>query len=215
MVKNNTKMILTLSAILGGMAFSAIISGALADDDDPFKASEHFKIERPSQLEASDADAIYDNILKQMSDGYAQSGDVTAKKYKNWRRENNAPYLSAGHGNRYLSNYSNNIARNYLELRRGEKMPVGSILAKDSFTATDGDDIYAGALFIMEKLAEGVSNKTGDWRYAMIMPDGSVFGDSAIAGDESMKFCHDCHDRVKNRDYLFLIPQQYRRSDSN
>ena len=177
---------------------------------DAFKPTEHFKIERPAELKSDDANAIYDSIIKQMSEGYAQSGIRAAKDYLKWRRDNNAPYLSSGHGNRFLNNYGNAVSKGYLKLRRGSKMPVGSVLAKDSFTVTDGKEIFGGALFLMEKLADNAKPQTGDWRYVMIMPDGSIFGDNAVADDESMQFCHDCHKRVKTRDYLFLIPQKFR-----
>jgi len=203
----NFKLIVKIIPII----FVIGITGeALAGSHDPFKQAEHFKIERPADLDASNANEIYDSIIEQMAQGYAQSGYKSAQDFRNWRRDNNAPYLSAGHGNRFLNNYGNKISNGYLKLRRGQKMPAGSVLAKDSFTVTDDGEIYAGALFIMEKLAEGKSPASGDWRYAMIMPDGSLFGDSAVEGDNSMKFCQDCHNRVKTRDYLFLIPQIFR-----
>jgi len=193
------------------LAMAALmISEVQAGSDDPFRQAEHFKIERPADLDASNANEIYDSIIEQMAKGYSQSGYKTAKEYRDWRRDNNAPYLSAGHGNRFLNNFGNNISSGYLKLRRGQKMPVGSVLAKDSFTVTDNGEIFAGALFIMEKLAQGKSPTSGDWRYAMIMPDGSLFGDSTVEGDSSMQFCQDCHKRVKTRDYLFLIPQKFR-----
>ena len=168
---------------------------AQAQSQDPFKPTEHFKIERPAALQSDDANEIYASIIKQMAEGYAQSGDPTAKDYLGWRRDNTAPYLSGGHGNRFLNNYGNKISQDYLALKRGEKMPVGSILAKDSFTVTQEKEIFAGALFLMEKLPAGTN---------------SVFGDSELAGDETMQFCHDCHVRVKKRDYLYLIPRKYR-----
>ena len=200
----------------GIYVLSVLIIGLMpARADDIFIPREHFKLEQPTLLKPADATKIYESIIEEMADGYSQSGNEYAMEYGNWQRENNAPYLSAGHGNRYLNNFSNKIAENYLNLRRGEKMPIGSVLAKDSFTVTKDNDIFAGALFIMEKLAAGTKVDHGDWRYLMIMPDGSLLGDSTVAGDESMNFCHDCHIRVKNRDYLFLIPKPFRRTSQN
>ncbi len=193
---------------LAVLASAATLAPSLAQD--AFKPTEHFKIERPADLKSDDANAIYDSIIKQMAEGYAQSGIAAAKDYLKWRRDNNAPYLSGGHGNRFLNNYGNAVSKGYLALRRGSKMPVGSVLAKDSFTVTDDKEIFGGALFLMEKLADNGKPQTGNWRYVMIMPDGSIFGDNAVAGDESMQFCHDCHKRVKTRDYLFLIPKKFR-----
>jgi len=36
----------------------------------------------------------------------------------------------------------------------------------------------------MEKMPSGFSYVTGDWRYSMIMPDGSLFGETRGANDE-------------------------------
>jgi hypothetical protein len=201
--------------LIAFLALFVAFSGVEANAQDPLKPKEHFKIERPAYLKSTDAKETYDSIIKQMVEGYAQSGNRVAQEYRNWRQDNNAPYLSSGHGNRYLNNYGNKISQGYLKLRRGQLMPAGSVLAKDSFTVTDANDIFAGALFIMEKLVAGSNSKTADWRYLMIMPDGSLFGDSAEAGNESMQFCHDCHNRAKHRDYLYLIPGEYRNNVSN
>ena len=192
------------------IAIVAALTVAPASAQDSLIPKEHFKIERPVKLSADEANEIYDNLIEKMAAGYAQSHNKLAKDYRNWQRENSSPYLSAGHGNRFLNNYSNPKGEGYLKLRRGQKMPVGSILAKDSFTVTEDKEIFPGALFIMEKTAPGINPKTDDWRYVMIMPDGSLLGDSNAAGDEGMQFCHDCHKRAKSRDFLFLIPKVFR-----
>lgn len=192
------------------IALVAAFTVAPVSAQDSLTPKEHFKIERPVKLSPDEANKVYDDLIEKMAAGYAQSHIVLAKDYRNWQRENSSPYLSAGHGNRFLNNYSNPKGEGYLKLRRGEKMPVGAILAKDSFTVTEDKEIFPGALFIMEKTAPGINPKTDDWRYVMIMPDGSLLGDSNVADDESMKFCHDCHQRAKSRDFLFLIPQAFR-----
>ena len=182
---------------------------AYAADDDPFSPEGHVKIERPADLDAADASAIYREIAKRMAEGYAQSDYADAKVYQQWTKQNSAPYLSPGHGNRFLNNYGNAIAKGYLALDVDEKMPVGSILAKDSFTVTDNQEIFAGALFLMEKLEEGKHPATGDWRYAMILPDGSLIGDTLGDDPDSMTFCHDCHEQVADTDFLFGIPAKF------
>jgi hypothetical protein len=55
-------------------------------------------------------------------------------------------------------------------------LPAGSVVAKDSFAVTAAGDVFAGPLFIMEKMSQGFNAASRDWRYTMIMPDGSVFG---------------------------------------
>jgi len=179
--------------------------------NDPLTPKRHFKIEKPGRLNQAEALSVYENVREQMAKGYGSSGDAAAKAFTGWRRFNTAPYVSATHGNRYVNNYGNAKAKGYHRLKKGEKMPAGSILAKDSFAVTQDNGLYAGALFVMEKLEAGTSPATGDWRYQMIMPDGSFLGDSQGAGADKVDFCHGCHKAVKNKDYLFYIPKDYRR----
>ena len=176
-----------------------------AEAQDPFRPEGHIKIERPANLDGAGAESIYAEISRQMAEGYAQSDEPAAKNYQELLKFNSAPYLSAGHGNRFLNNYGNRVSENYLRLEEGEAMPVGSVLLKDSFTVTDDDEIFAGALFIMEKLAGNASPDTGDWRYVMILPDGSKIGDTTGANPEAMTFCHTCHIQAEHTDYVFGI----------
>ena len=169
-------------------------------------------------LEAkADAIKVYDEIADEMARGYAVSGDPTAHAYRRWRRYNDASYRSETHGNRYVNNYANGIANKagYGDLKEGVVMPPGAVLAKDSFTYTADHELYAGALFIMEKLPAGGNPAMADWRYAMIMPDGSVFGDTNNETAERMDFCHHCHKQVEEFDYLFFVPEEYRRRFPN
>ena len=181
----------------------------LAADDDPFQPDGHIKIERPADLDAADASAIYQEISRQMAQGYAQSDNEDAGKYQEWTQFNSAPYISLGHGNRFLNNYGNRIAEGYLDLDIDEKMPVGSVLAKDSFTVTEEEEIFAGALFLMEKLEDEAFPETGDWRYVMILPDGSLIGDTLGDDPDSMTFCHDCHEQAVETDFVFGIPKKF------
>ena len=170
-------------------AFSAIVAGIVAAGAvgdavhaqvkrEALTPKGHLKVDRPANLSAAEALAIYENIADDMARGYAASRELAAKKFPGWRQYNSAPYRSATHGNRYVNNYANGKASRYGRLKRGEQMPLGALLAKDSFTVPANGDVFGGPLFVMEKLAKGVSPQTGDWRYVMIMPDGSYFGDS-------------------------------------
>jgi hypothetical protein len=178
---------------------------------------EHFKINRPGELAKDDANIDYNSIVDGMVRAYIASGDRTAAHYRGWRRFNDAPYLSDTHGNRYVNNYANAVAVDggYGHLKPGARMPAGAIIAKDSFTYTTDGKLFPGALFIMEKLAEGTSANTADWRYAMILPDGSIFGDSAAGGAAKMEFCHVCHSQRAAFDSLYFIPEEYRRRFPN
>jgi len=182
-----------------------------AHSQDAAQPKRHFKIQKPAQLDAAEALTIYDNVADRMAKGYSLSGDATAKTYRTWQLHNTAPYQSATHGNRYVNNYVNPMGKAYGRLKKGERLPAGSIIAKDSLTVTSKRDVFAGALFIMERLPTGQSPKTGDWRYKMIMPDGSLFGDTRGEGADKVAFCHDCHVAAADDDYLFFMPQGYKR----
>jgi hypothetical protein len=170
----------------------------------------HIKIENPGNMTAEKAESTYLKIIKDLAGFYAVSRDQAAMRFSNWQRFNKTPYLSATHGNRYVNNYANPIAVR-AEYGRGKKMPAGSVLAKDSFTVTDDGEVFGAALFLMEKLPPGVSPQTADWRYWMIMPDGSILGDTEDDSAGEVAFCHTCHKSVARDDFLFFVPGEYRR----
>ena len=61
-------------------------------------------------------------------------------------------------------------------------------------------------------MAPGFYEKSGDWRYTMIMPDGSLFGITKSEGSDRVEFCADCHRAVgKSQDHMFYIPKKYRK----
>ena len=202
-------LVAAVSAIVAGIAVGDAAHAQIKRESLIPKG--HLKIERPANLSAAEALAIYDNIADDLARGYAASHEVAAQKFRGWRQYNSAPYRSATHGNRYINNYANGMASRYGRLKPGEQMPPGALLAKDSFTVSANGDVYGGPFFVMEKLGKGVSPQTGDWRYAMIMPDGSYFGDSTGDGAERVGFCNGCHTAVADDDDLFFIPAKDRK----
>lgn len=199
---------------LATVAFPPFVARAESlEGDRALNPQEHLKLNRPGRLTKNDAMVIYDTIAEHMAERLAISGEPVASEYRSWPRSNDAPYLSATHGSRYVNNYANLAAvrAGYNNLRPGIVMPPGAVLAKDSFTFTDDRALFIGALFVMEKLAAGRSPDTADWRYLMILPDGSVFADSTGAFPETAAFCHTCHIQAEEFDYLFFLPEEYRR----
>lgn len=191
-----------------------VIAGFAALAGEVDESGGHIKIEEPARIGNDELSDIYRKLLGRMTSGYALSNYPFASGYNKWQLYNTAPYLSATHGNRYINNYANGRAKQYGKLGNGEKLPAGSVLAKDSLTITAERKVFPGALFIMEKLPAGISASTGDWRYVMIMPDGSLFGDSQGEGAAEMKFCHDCHTIKAKNDFVFFVPKKYRRGGS-
>jgi hypothetical protein len=170
----------------------------------------HFRVPNPARLSDADAVSIYDRIRDDMVAAYRLSQDPVTDRYYTWRRYNQAPYLSAMHGDRYINNYANAEAKSYGQTGEAP-MPAGAVLAKDSFTVTAQGDVFTGPLFLMEKMAPGFAAEGRDWRYTMIMPDGSLFGTTNGEGSERMAFCLSCHKTAGDAaDHLFFVPEEYR-----
>ncbi len=181
------------------------------DADDAARPTRHFRVERPAGLTGADALTIYNRILDEMVAGYRLSSFPGAEKYRLWRRYNTVPYRSAQHGERYVSNYANEIAGNYRYFEASGNLPKGSVLVKDSFAVTARGDVFSGPLFVMEKMSTGFNPESRDWRYSMYMPDGSLFGVTNGEGAERVEFCITCHKEAGHeQDHLFYVPERYR-----
>ncbi len=172
----------------------------------------HDRIRNSAELTAQEAEAIYRVLADGLAQTYALSGDPVSAGYRNWQRFNTAPYKSMTHGRRYVSNYANEIARDYGKFDAAGRLPVGAVVAKDSFVVTDDGAVSAGPLFVMEKMAAGFNYVSGDWRYSMISADGVLLGRTKGAGAEQVEFCIACHLAVEKQDHLFFVPEQVRLS---
>lgn len=200
-------------AVLMAAGSAAVARPALGQEEasDPAKPQRHFRVERPADLSDADALSVYSRILDDMVAGYRLSGDTTARDFRAWRRFNKAPYRSQTHGERFVNNYGNATAKAYGAYEKAGSLPVGSILAKDSFAVTSSGDVFTGPLFLMEKMPAGFNAASRDWRYSMIMPDGSLFGVTGGSGSARVEFCITCHQAAGDeRDHLFFMPEAYR-----
>jgi len=183
---------------------SALVAASAAEGEDA-----HIAIENPAELSKEEANAHYRGLSRRMARGYAAAQLDLIRNYQSWPLFNDAPYISATHGQRFVNSYANRMAHNYGTLEEGEELPMGSVLAKDSMTVTDEGRIHPGAMFVMEKLAKGTSPDTADWRYIMVLPDGSLFGDTMGSRADAVAYCHTCHELVAERDYTFFVPEEY------
>ncbi|MHA1114360.1 MAG: cytochrome P460 family protein, partial [Alphaproteobacteria bacterium] len=61
------------------------------------------------------------------------------------------------------------------------------------------------------KMATGFNAESGDWRYAMIMPNGAMFGETKGQNSAGVAFCAECHMSVaEDQDSMFFLPEEYR-----
>ena len=117
----------------------------------------HSRLRNPAEVSRDEAARVYAIALPSLRLGYESSGEPVAGNYQSWQRFNTAPYLSATHGNHYINNYANALARDYGSFEGGGKLPPGSVLAKDSFSITASRGILLGPLFVMDQDATRVS----------------------------------------------------------
>jgi hypothetical protein len=171
----------------------------------------HYRLRDPKSLDPERAAEIYVIARAAMGIGYPLSGSPVARDYQNWRRYNSAPYLSARHGNHYLNNYANQRALAYGEFEAAGRLPVGAVIAKDSFSVTNSGGILLGPLFIMEKMPQGFNYVSGDWKYTLVRSDGMFFGETNGPGAERVEYCIACHLARERYDHLYFIPMGSRR----
>ncbi len=203
-----------LAGLTLGLASPAVEAGERLQtaqiSGDPDKPRRHFRIRRPARLAPAEAEETYQQLVDELIAGYAPTDHPAARDYRNWRRYNSAPYLSATHGNLYINNYVNEAGRAYGSFENAGILPVGAIIAKDSFVVERNGEVRPGPLFIMEKMPKGFNYVSGDWRYTQIMPDGVFFGETLGEDAERVAFCIGCHLAVEQQDHLFFIPAPYR-----
>jgi hypothetical protein len=173
---------------------------------------EHFKVPDPAGLSPADAETVYSRISESMQSGYALSDHGEVMSYRKWDRYNTHPYRSAQHGERFVNNFANAAGNAFGNPAAAGIFPAGSILVKESFSVTKTGSVFSGPLFIMEKMPPGFLEESRDWRYSMIMPDGSLFGMTKGDGDANVTFCTGCHEMVGDtQDAVFFVPEGYRK----
>ena len=164
-----------------------------------------------AEISPAEAKGAYDCLVGELKAAYAKAGLTTVKDYTRWTNVNTAPYQSATHGSRYVNNYANKRAASfYVKFEESGKMPAGAVLAKDSFVVHPDGRVGVGPLFVMEKMNAGFSAASGDWRYTMVMPDGSKFGETKGENADRVKFCVGCHVAAEDTDNMFFLPEEYR-----
>ena len=214
MLRHLTTAGCVLAGLTLGLASPAVEAGERLQtaqiSGDPDQPRRHFRIRRPARLTPAEAEETYRQLVDELVAGYAPADHPAARDYRNWRRFNSAPYLSATHGNLYINNYVNEAGRAYGRFENAGILPVGTIIAKDSFVVERNGEARPGPLFIMEKMPKGFNYVSGDWRYTQIMPDGVFFGETLGEDAERVAFCIGCHLAVEQQDHLFFIPAPYR-----
>lgn len=147
-----------------------------------------------------------------MRTAYAKAPIDEARTFSTWAKFSTQPYKSATHGERYVHNHANRKADAYGRYEEAGTMPVGAVLAKPSFTVGADGRATVGPLFLMEKMLSGFLAESGDWKYTMVMADGSLFGVTNGKNAAGMQFCIACHQAAADHDHMMFLPEEYRTS---
>ncbi len=162
-------------------------------------------------MTAAEAVAAYDCLEPTTTAAYGKSDNSRALEFRTYRIYSKQPYISGTHGNRFVMNYGNAAAKNYGAYENAGVFAAGSVLAKPSFSVKGNGKATLGPLFLMEKMEAGFSSASDDWRYTMVMPDGSMFGTTKGKGSAKVEFCVGCHMSVApEADSMMFLPADYR-----
>ncbi len=176
----------TLRTAAAAVGILSIASAAQAASCDPGKDG--------SDLTFEEAQAVYDCIAADLHAGYMK-GDkrwIPAEfvaDYRGWTSANTLPANPGFHGGRFLLTRINDIgAEEYLKFaEENVNIPVGTVIAKESFSVTEAGKVQKGPLFIMQKVEAGLSSDTDDWYYMVVAPNGKPMAVNVWTA------CNECH----------------------
>jgi len=149
-------------------------------------------------LSDEEVNKIYLEARADLIAGYQQGDNADADAYSEWRPVSTIPAAPGVHAKRYMMTYVNDIG--YDEYVRyasqGVNMPVGSIVAKESFKIKGKSKKFSpGPIFFMEKVGIEKAPKTDGWFYSRVKANGKPM-------KSSQKFCHSCHEAYSGQDAL-------------
>ena len=165
---------------------------------------------KKGDLTAEQVNGLYACIKDKLREGYAASGDARTKDYTGWKVTATGPAAPGAHGKRFLYTFANDVAFDEYVKYSDERgaMPVGYVLAKESFNVKKKGKVKKGPLFFMTKVAAGGEAKDfGDWVYAAYSPKGKPM-------KIKQKFCHGCHGAFEDQDSLGYPDEDVRLSSN-
>ncbi len=164
-------------------------------------------------VSAAELAALADCVRKAQIKSYGKSGHWATARWKRFTTVSKHGYKSDTHGGRFVTNHVNKTGlKTYTKYdAKDSKMPIGTTVAKPSFVVQPTGKVALGPLFIMEKMTRGFNAETSNWRYAMVMPGGKLFGLTGGKNSAGLKFCHDCHVGGEDNDFMLFLPEEVRK----
>ncbi|HUF56565.1 MAG TPA: cytochrome P460 family protein [Thermohalobaculum sp.] len=160
----------------------------------PAAAAECTADKAGADLGHEEAAALYDCLADAMVEGYRQGEKrwIPAEfvdTYRAWGKAVTGPAAPGFHGGRFLLTWVNEAGYDeYVKYdTESAEMPVGTVIAKESFEVSDTGEATPGPLFIMQKVELEKTPETDGWYYMMVAPNGEP---QAVP---VMTACNECH----------------------
>jgi hypothetical protein len=178
------KRILFLTVLLGLFGNTAYAADCATD-------------KKISDLTQEETNTLYECFRAKLVADYQSGDNEYAKEYTSWKAVSSGPAKPGVHSNRYLMTFVNSVGVDaYTEFKTsGVNLPIGTVIAKESFKIKKKGKVKAGPLFFMEKVGVDKAPKTGGWLYSGVKGNGKKFS-------VSQKFCDSCHKNYKEQDYV-------------
>lgn len=206
-----------MKKILSAAAAIAVVLGmnalGVAPVSTSAQASECNFPKAPEDFEQNEVDALYKCIEESLVKKYGKADHEIGANYRSWKLAQKGIGPSfAGHGNRFLQTYVNDIGFDeYVKYRDegGFSMPAGTVIAKESWKVKKDGKPVPGPLLIMTKAKAGEADEFGNWVYSGVSPgSGKNF-------KVSQKFCHDCHGAYEDQDAMGYPDEDVRLKTGN
>ncbi len=143
---------------------------------------------------------FYSCIQPKLQAGYGKKGSEVGTAYVDWKQASKFPAAPGVHSGQHLMTYVNAAGYDAYVKYDGGAAPVGTVIAKESFTIKSKGKWKKGPLLIMTKVGDSAS-ATGGWEYTGVKPNGKKL---SVDGPG---FCHACHQAYAHQDSLgYPIP---------
>lgn len=93
-----------------------------------------------------------------------------------------------------------------------QNLPEGSVIVMETHGATRNGNrlspVRLNNIFVRAKTANSQNNSSENWQSRWFSPSGNLVSNSEGS-------CRSCHNRVKDRDYMFTLPQLVNSANTN
>ena len=195
--------IIVFFAVIAALAYGALFSYERTVGGDIYDLVDMFS--DPIELSEEELVALYEKERPGLIKKYQRGGNEYALKYPEFEAAAKFPANPGVHSGRYMMTFVDETGFDTYTQYGSETMPIGSIVAKESFKVRPNGDFLPYSLFIMEKVGLEKAPDTNGWFYDRVLKDGTPAG-------ASQEYCHTCHAAYANQDSLGFPEKEVRLS---